>query len=307
MFSNDFLPNSCFKFYCKNCDYGTSKKSSFDEHLTTKKHNKSILINEKMQKSCSAYVCQICNKKYKDNSGLWRHKKQCKKSCNEDDNNESHKIDYEKYIKICSSDPSDKELIMLLIKENSELKNMIMKVLENGTHNTTNNTTTHTNSHNKAFNLNFFLNETCKNAMNITDFVDSIKLQLSDLMDVGELGYVEGISKIIVKNLSNLDETERPIHCTDKKRETFYIKDQDKWEKDDEERMKIKNTIKIIANKNIRLLPQYREKFPDYNDYHSIHSDQYSKIVIEAMVSDRDKDQKIIKNISKVTGITKID
>ena len=121
------------------------------------------------------------------------------------------------------------------------------------------------------------------------------------------MNYVEGISKIIVKNLSNLDETERPIHCTDKKRETFYIKDQDKWEKDDEERMKIKNTIKIIANKNIRLLPQYREKFPDYNDYHSIHSDQYSKIVIEAMVSDRDKDQKIIKNISKVTGITKID
>ena len=146
---------------------------------------------------------------------------------------------------------------MMLIKENSEMRNMMMKVIENGTHNTTNNTTTHTNSHNKAFNLNFFLNETCKNAMNITDFVDSIKLQLSDLIDIGELGYVEGISKIIVKNLNNLDETERPIHCTDKKRETFYIKDQDKWEKEDEEKKKIKDTIKTIANKNIRLLPQF--------------------------------------------------
>jgi hypothetical protein len=141
--------------------------------------------------------------------------------------------------------------------------------------------------------------------MNITDFVDSIKLQMSDLMDVGELGYVEGISKIIVKNLNNLDETERPIHCTDKKRETFYIKDQDKWEKEDEEKNKIKDTIKTIANKNIRLLPQFREKFPDYNNSSSKTSDKYEKIVIEAMVCDSEKDEKIIKNISKVTGITK--
>ena len=302
MSSNVFLPNSCFKFYCINCDYGTSKKSSFDEHLTTKKHHKSIFGNENLPKTCSKYVCQICNKKYKDNSGLWRHKKICK------NNYEKMSEDYitePNYIKNDNNDPSDKELIMMLIKENSEMRNMMMKVIENGTHNTTNNTTTHTNSHNKAFNLNFFLNETCKNAMNITDFVDSIKLQLSDLIDVGELGYIEGISKIIVKNLNNLDETERPIHCTDKKRETFYIKDQDKWEKEDEEKKKIKDTIKTIANKNIRLLPQFREKYPDYNNAYSKTSDKYEKIVIEAMISDMEKDEKIIKNISKVTGISK--
>jgi hypothetical protein len=197
-------------------------------------------------------------------------------------------------------DNSDKELIMLLIKENSELKNIMMKVIENGTNNTT-----HTNSHNKAFNLNFFLNETCKNAMNITDFVESIKLQLNDLIEVGELGYVEGISKIIVKNLNNLDETERPIHCTDKKRETFYIKDEDKWEKDDEERKKIKSTIKKVVNKNIRMLPLFKQQFPDYNDSKSKHSDEYSKIVIESMVSDLEKDEKIIKNICKATSINK--
>ena len=302
MSSNDFLPKSCFKFYCINCDYRTSKKSSFDEHLSTKKHNKSIHFNKNLPKTCSEFVCQICNKKYKDNSGLWRHKKICKNTetkISDHDNIETS------YIKNVNNDPSDKELIMMLIKENSEMRNMMMKVIENRTHNTTNNTTTHTNSHNKAFNLNFFLNETCKNAMNITDFVDSIKLQLCDLMDVGELGYVEGISKIIVKNLNNLDETERPIHCTDKKRETFYIKDQDKWEKEDEEKKKIRDTIKTIANKNIRLLPQFREKYPDYNNSSSKVSDKYEKIVIEAMVTDIEKDEKIIKNISKVTGISK--
>jgi hypothetical protein len=182
-----------------------------------------------------------------------------------------------------------------------------MEIVKNGTNNTIN-TTTHTNSHNKAFNLNFFLNETCKNAMNITDFVDSIKLQLSDLMEVGEIGYVEGISKIIVNNLNNLDETIRPIHCTDKKRETFYIKDENHWEKEDDEKKKIKKVIKNIANKNIRLLPQFREKYPEYNNSSSKISDKHDKMVIEAMGGtgndDIEKEEKIIKNISKATTIS---
>jgi hypothetical protein len=292
MFSNKNLPKICPKFYCEICHYGSSKKSSYDDHLNSKKHLKSMVVNENLPKFCPQFICENCNKKYKDNSGLWRHKKKCVNNNEEYNKN----IDLEEGVK----EPSDKEIIMLLIKENNELKNIMMKVIENGTNNTI-----HTNSHNKAFNLNFFLNETCKNAMNITDFVDSIKLQLSDLVDVGELGYVEGISKIIVKNLNNLDETIRPIHCTDNKRETFYIKDQDKWEKDDEERKKIKNTIKKVVNKNIRMLPLFKEKFPDYNDSRSHRSDEYSKIVIESMVSDLEKDEKIIKNISKATSINK--
>jgi hypothetical protein len=140
--------------------------------------------------------------------------------------------------------------------------------------------------------------------MNITDFVDSIKLQLNDLMEVGELGYVQSISKIIVKNLNDLDETERPIHCTDKKRETMYIKDQGEWAKEDEEKNKIKKVINTIANKNIKLLPQFREKFPEYNNSSSKVSDIYDKMVIEAMGgSDDNSEEKIIKNISKVTTI----
>lgn len=284
-----FSPKIAKKFSCEKCDYECYKKSDYNKHLLTPKHQNRTKLNDLehiSRKNRQDYICTKCNKTYKARNSLWYHEQKCNL-----DSNDNETID---------KDNSDKELIMLLIKENSELKNVMLKVLENGTHNTT-----HTNSHNKAFNLNFFLNETCKNAMNITDFVDSIKLQLSDLMEVGELGYVEGISKIIVKNLNNLDETERPIHCTDKKRETFYIKDQDKWEKDDEERKKIKNTIKKVVNKNIRMLPLFKEKFPDYNDSKSKHSDEYSKIVIESMVSDLEKDEKIIKNISKATSINK--
>ena len=207
-----------------------------------------------------------------------------------------------------TNEPTDKELIMMLIKENSELKNLVIKVLENNTPNNTNSNnnntnTNHTNSHNKAFNLNFFLNETCKNAMNITDFVDSIKLQLSDLMEVGELGYVEGISKIIVKNLNNLDETERPVHCTDKKRETMYVKDQGEWNKEDDNKSHLRKAIIKVSDKNIRLLPQFREKYPEYKNSSSKVSDKYDKMVVEVMTVDQDKNEKIIKNISKVTTI----
>jgi hypothetical protein len=259
--------------------------------MVCKQNSNPNLLNSAPQK----YTCQFCNKEYKDNSGLWRHKKKCKltkESGSEEEEKEK------------SNEPSDKELILLLIKENSEFKNMMMKVLENGTHNTT-----HTNSHNKAFNLNFFLNETCKDAMNITDFVESLKLQLSDLENVGEIGYVNGISNIIVKNLNLLDENKRPIHCADKKREVLYVKDENKWEKEDDDKKKIRKAIKRVACKNQRLLPKFKEEHPDCGKYHSKFSDQYNKIVVESMGgsgdNDMEKEDKIIKNISKNVTIDK--
>jgi len=194
------------------------------------------------------------------------------------------------------------DLVKYLMKENSELKNMmieqnntVLEIAKNGTHNTI-------NSHNKAFNLNFFLNETCKNAMNIMDFVESIQYQLSDLEKMGEIGYVEGLSNIIVKNLNALDVTQRPVHCTDKKRETIYIKDEDKWEKD-EDNNKIRKAIKKVALKNARLIQKFKEKHPDYNEYHSKYSTQYHKLIIESFGgsgdNDVEKEDKIIRNISK--------
>jgi len=295
------------KYFCEICDYRTSKKSNYATHIESNKHRMVTNDYKKGQKSAEIqptaenyfnekFVC-LCGKEYQHRQGLWRHKKTC--------NNEK---------KVAVVDNTKDELIKYLMKENSdlrkgqdEIKELILEIVKNGTHNTTNNTITNTNSHNKAFNLNFFLNETCKNAMNITDFVDNIKLQLTDLMEVGELGYIEGISKIIVKNLNNIDETLRPIHCTDKKRETFYVKDENQWAKEDEDKKKIKKVIKTIANKNIKLLPQFREKYPDYSNSSLKISDTYDKMVIEAMGgpgdNEIDKEDKIIKNISKATTI----
>ena len=191
-----------------------------------------------------------------------------------------------------------------LIKETTDFKNMMMKVIEKGTHNNNSNNTTNniTNSHNKAFNLNFFLNETCKDAMNITDFVESIKFQLSDLERGGELGYIEGISNIIVKNLKDLDVTQRPVHCTDKKRETMYIKDEDKWERDEEQK-KMRKMIRKVTVKNARMLPNFKEAHPDCIISTSRFSDQYNNIIMEAMggmgENEFEKEEKIIKNVSK--------
>ena len=180
----------------------------------------------------------------------------------------------------------------------------MLEVIKNGTHNTTNN-----NCNNKSFNLQLFLNETCKDAMNIMDFVDSIKLQLSDLEKVGEVGYVEGITNIILKNLKELDVTKRPFHCTDKKREILYIKDDNKWEKEDENKAKMRKFIKYVAHKNIILLPEFKEKYPDCGFSHSKKSDQYNKLIIESMGgsgnNDIEKEDKIIRNITKVIAIDK--
>jgi len=233
------------------------------------------------------YICENCEKEYNDRAGLWRHKKKCQ----------------ETNIEIYKDEPTDKELIVMLLKQNSQLIEQNAELTKNGIHNTT--ISNNTNSLNKTFNLQFFLNETCKDAMNIMDFVDSIKLQLTDLEKVGEIGYVEGITNIITTNLKALDVTQRPIHCTDKKRETLYIKDEDKWEKENEEKKKIRKAIKKVANKNIMLLQKFKEVHPDCGKSTSKFSDQYNKIIIESMDTDKENEDKIIKNISKNVTIDK--
>ena len=282
----EYAKNMLQKYVCEKCDYSCCKKSSWTQHILTAKHTKA---NLELMPANTLYACDKCNIQFIHQSSYCRHKKKCQETT----------------IKTGINESQDKELIMMLVKQNSEM----LEVIKNGIHNTNNsNNTTHTNSHNKAFNLNFFLNETCKDAMNIMDFVDSIKLQLSDLERVGELGYVEGISKIIVKNLKDLDVTQRPVHCTDQKRETMYIKDEDKWEKDDEKK-KLHKVVRKVACKNQNLISKFKEIHPDYNKYHSKFSDQYNKIVVESMGgsgdNDFEKEEKIIKNISKQVFIEK--
>jgi hypothetical protein len=273
------------KFFCEICNIKTNNKKDFEKHILTAKHKKLTNVNKTLTEISlkNSFVCEKCKKEYKSRVGLWKHKKCCKEDTN--------------------TDKTDKELMLFLIKENNEFKNVMLETLKNITHITNN------NFHNKTFNLNLFLNETCKNAMNITDFVDSLQLQIGDLEQVGELGYIEGISNIIIKNLNAMDVTERPIHCTDKKRETMYIKDQDKWEKENEEKIKMHKIIRKVTNKNINLIPEFQELYPDYKTISSKYSDQYNKIIIESMGGKGDneyeKEDKIIKKIAKEVFIDK--
>ena len=302
-FSNKSLVKISKDYECKICDYTTSRKYNLDIHLKSIKHKNNDLAtnsNNSLVEISKMQHCQNCNKEFNDRSGLWRHKKKCKYEDNIVNYCEKNEIEED----VNKNESSNKDdLINYLIKENQEFKNLILEIVKKDTYNTTNNI-----SNNKSFNLNLFLNETCKDAMNIMDFVESIKLQLSDLEKVGELGYVEGISNIIIKNLKELDISQRPVHCTDKKRETMYIKDEDKWEKDEEQK-KMHKVIKKVAAKNARLVLKYKELHPDCSTYHSKYSDQYNKIIIEAMGgsgdNDYEKEEKIIRNISKVIGVDK--
>jgi hypothetical protein len=284
------------RYFCASCEYKTNNKKDYNKHLLTSKHqNETNETNLKQNvpenpKKSPNFEC-LCGLSYNSRTSLWRHKKTC----------DEEKQDI--------SEPSDKELIMMLIKENSELKNMVLDVCQkiqplNNTVNSHN-----VNSNNKTFNLNVFLNEHCKDAMNINDFVESLKLQLSDLESVGKLGFINGISNIIVKNLNALDETKRPIHCTDTKREILYIKDEDKWEKDNESNNKIRKVIKKVADKNARLILKFKEEHPDCVKSISKYSDQYNKIIVESMGgsgdNDLEKEDKIIRNIAKEVSIDK--
>jgi hypothetical protein len=300
-FSNIFNGQLCPKFYCNTCDYGTSKKSSFDNHCKSIKHNISILAtnsNKIMPQLCpniKTNVCNNCDKNFKDRSGLWRHKKKCSGSQ-----------------LINDLGLTDKELINILIQQNEKL----MNIVENGTNNNNNNNNTN-NSHNttnnidaKTFNLNFFLNETCKDAMNISEFVSSIKVNIQDLENTGKQGYIQGISNIILKNLNELEQSFRPIHCSDSKREVFYIKENDEWQKEYEEKPLLTKAIKVIANENIKQIKHWVNKHPDCRDPDSKKNNAYLKIVSNSMNGLTEEEgnkniNKIISNIAKESIIDK--
>ena len=205
---NKKIPKNPILYSCEKCHYNTCSKKDYNKHLNTVKHNGNNLEAVGNPKN-PIYSCEQCDKVYQTSAGLWKHNKKCGV-----------------VVKPAEYEPTSKELIMILIKENAELKNMMMDVIKNGTNNTT------TNSHNKTFNLQFFLNETCKDAINLTDFADSIVLTVADIDNIGEVGLAKGLANRIISELNLLGETKRPIHCTDVKREVMYVKDNNKWVKD---------------------------------------------------------------------------
>jgi hypothetical protein len=304
---------------CDLCDYKCCKSSDYNKHLLTAKHkNRTKLydLEQKVAEEKNIFSCKNCNKTYKARNSLWYHQKKCISNENSNDNNkiisnlennndntnENHLPDKDLILMLMND---NKELRNLLLEQSNDFKNMMREIVKNGTHNTINN---NCNNNNQTFNLQVFLNETCKDAMNITDFIESINLQLSDLESVGQLGYVKGISNIILKKLKSLDVTQRPVHCSDAKREILYVKDNNVWEKEDSENNKLKKAVKYISHKNILLLSKWREKYPDCILYNSPKNDIYTTMSLEAMGGDgnnEEKERKIIKNIAREVIIQK--
>ena len=288
-------------FYCEICDYKCCKRSDIDKHRLTAKHGKRTKGGQKIvtngDKSPTTNTCN-CGKTYKYRQGLWKHQKYCQTA-------EGPELVFKNH----------QELIQSIIQDNQEFKQMLIeqnaKIMELANKNMviTNNTTT-TNNTTNNFNLQLFLNVQCKDALNITDFVDSLEVQIKDLEETGRVGYINGISRIIINGLNDLDINKRPIHCSDLKREIIYIKDKDVWEKENEDRDKLKMAIKTIASKNIKQIQLWQKENPDYSDSSSKTNDRYLRIVSNAMngstVEETQKNyDKIISKVAREVVIQK--
>jgi hypothetical protein len=258
-------------FYCNNCEYTTNSGKDYKKHLHSIKHSINIGITTK------SYICDYCNKEYKERSGLWRHKQICNnnETIENKKNMESNK----------NNDTNISYLVLDLVKQNSEFKEIlleqnkqIMELSKEKTMTNCNNTT-----NNNQFNLQFFLNETCKDAMNINEFVEQLPVTINDLEETGRLGFTEGITKIITRGLKEIELNKRPIHCSDAKRETLYIKENDKWEKDDTNKTKLETVVRKVGTKNIRMIAEWKKQYPDCDDYYSKKNDLYLKIVNNSM------------------------
>jgi hypothetical protein len=330
------------KYICKKCDFNANKNSDWARHLSTVKHKNTTSYNKNTQErpknvhNNNNYVCD-CGKIYNHRASLFNHKKKCVKILPEPDTEnftdtsflpEDH-TEQNIFLKVFDKSPNDlnilTNLVLEVIKSNSELlkqngefqkqttelQKQMIEVCKNGIiNNTTINANNTNNSHNKTFNLQFFLNEQCKDAMNIMDFVNTFQLQLSDFERIGEVGYVEGISSIVIDKLNQMDVYKRPIHCSDAKRETMHVKDNDVWVKDASANDKIRLALKHITKKNTDMIRPWINAHPGVlNSEHRL-NDKYQEMFIEAMGGRKNKnmkegEDKIIKKICKMVLIDK--
>lgn len=260
--SLDVSANSNVSNYsCNSCDYSCCGKYSWTKHIQTKKHKNNIL-DEKLKKipqiPQNEYTCEKCSKIYNKYNSYWAHSKKCSGSKPESNVN----------LLINQLIADNKELRNFIIEQATEHKKetreIVNKVIENAKP-VTNNNTINGNVNNQKFNINVYLNEQCKDAINFSDFIKNIEVSREDLENNAQLGFVDGFSKILIENLKQLSKTERPIHCTDVKRETMYIKDEDKWSKE-EDSTKINNAIQEVTRKSMRTLLNWKEENPDYKD-----------------------------------------
>jgi len=292
-FLNEKTAKNRQDFSCKECNFKCSKNNDWTRHIATAKHQNRTFLNQKTAGPSPTHKCSNCNKVYKAKNSLWYHSKKC----------------IEKVNTVTTPDKSF-EIITDLLKQNKELHEQIIeisrepKVINNITNSNSNNTM------NNQFNLNMFLNEDCKNALNIMDFVRSLNLTVEDIEATGRLGYVGGMTRIFVNALKDMDVKMRPIHCTDIKRETVYVKDQDTWEKDNNEKNKLKSALKQVARKNLQMLPEWQEQNPDYRILDTPENQQFMQISLSSLGAYSEEDtqrqeEKILKNVLKEVVLDK--
>jgi hypothetical protein len=322
----NLLPNIAIKKYnCICCDYMCSNKTNYTKHLLTRKHIDAYERVHNNIKPAKKYKCKVCQNDYSCRQSLYRHNKM---KCNKNTDNENIVLNKdpadnevktsvnemkttENEVKIIANDVKTlTNLVLELVRNNTELQKQnqefqiqVMEICK--TSNTVNNISNN-NSHNKTFNLQVFLNEECKDAMNLSEFIESIQLKLPDLLNIGKLGYTEGISKIILKELSETAQNKRPVHCSDIKRETMYIKQENKWEKEGPENIRLKNAIKNIEQKNIALLMNdWKAEHPDHMKSESSENDEYLRLVNQLTSGNEDNLNKVVRRIAKDVIINK--
>jgi|UniRef100_A0A6C0D4Q1 hypothetical protein len=301
--ANEKSPNDIKEFFCENCQYTCAKKSEWLRHTKRKKHLNLINTN-KIQ--VTPHTC-VCGKKYKHLSSLCKHRTIC--SSNLDTDNVQVAIQEEDTTTENASEAiiefikKSSEMQTYMMEQHRELQNTIIELSKKQELTLKAPSTVIQNQVNQ-FNLNFFLNEQCKNAINIQEFLDNIQLTVADIEATGRLGYVNGISRIFINKLKEMDVFTRPLHCTDLKRETVYIRDQNTWEKEKEEQPKLKKVVKIIARKNLKQLPAWQEKNPEYAINNSAQNEEFTKLSLTCLGAFTDEEeerdtQKILRNVFK--------
>ena len=287
------------RFFCDLCCYGTTNKKDFTKHENTKKHVDKMckkLIksqNEKLNIDNSKHICSHCGKEYKEKSGLWRHKKKCAPS--------------ETTVQSSQNTMVTNDMVLKLMEQNHDLQKQIFELAKNQTVTNNLNSNNTTTNH---FNLNVFLNETCKDALNITDFVNSLQLQVKDFENTGRLGYVEGISRIILHGLRQIDVHKRPLHCTDIKREIVYIKNNDMWEKEGPEKERLQKAVNRVAQMNLNQLQKWQEQNPECSQIDTKENEEYIHLSLVALGGQTQEEDekymdKILKNVMKEVVIDK--
>tara|TARA_B100001057_G_scaffold498707_1_gene606674 strand:- start:525 stop:1493 length:969 start_codon:yes stop_codon:yes gene_type:complete len=300
-------------FFCEKCDYICSKKSDYKKHIESKKHN-AIKCYTNATSKFANFVCS-CGKQYKHSSSFYRHKSICKFIEDNADKEDNMSTDYDtnSIVHLLKQNKEFKDLLIeqnkMMVNQQTENQNLQKQLIEvvkdNGKiiNNTTNNTMNNTTNNNQKFNLNFFLNTTCKDAMNMSEFIENINIEFQDIEDIGRNGYVTGMTKMILSRIKDMDVTKRPLHCTDLKRETMYIKDNNEWSKDTPENAKLKKMITIVAKQNYKTIPLWREKYPECQDWNNpkydFSIDMMRNILGELGDEQIRLDNKIIKNLSK--------